>query len=872
MTADARQAHDLAQAQPARALALADGILARRGADPEARSLAHEARGLAAKELDDLDGSLAALRESVTIARRARLPQRTAHARMNLAFVLQSCGQPEQALRELNLAARALAGHDMARVQMRRGSILQRLGRLEEALAAYQQALPALRRAGDRFWEARLLSNRGVVLASCSAFAAAERDLRRAVELHDELAQHVAAAQSRHNLGFVAARRGDVPQAFMWYDQADRAYRELGLIAWVGLADRCELLLATRLLPEARQLASRAVEALTQAGMASDVAEARLTLANAALLNGDHRTAQVEADTARAEFLAQDRPRWATLARSVALRAAWLGGERSATLQDTALRTATALACTGWEVAALDSRLMGARIALARGDLLAAEQALAGTFAARTHGPVELRARAWHAEALLRLAHGNTRGADAALRAGMRALQRHQATLGSTELRVHVAGYAGELAGLGLRLALEAKNPRRVLRWAERWRAGTLSLRPVRPPDDEGLTADLAELRATVARIDHAALNGEDTRALLRRQAAIERSVQHRARQAPGASPSSSASLPLDTLMEALGEQSLIEMVATDEQLHATVVASGRMSLHALGPPRETVRELESLHFALRRLARPDGSDRSRAGARHVATHAAERLDALLLQPLMHKVGDRPIVVVPTGPLHALPWSILPSCLGRSVTVTPSAQLWLRSRSGAPRQLRDRDVLLVGCDELPHAMREVQTLQRQYPAGRVLLGGQATVEAVTAALDGAAIAHLACHGQFRADNPLFSCLQLADGPVTVYDLERLDSAPRLLVLSACDSGLSAVEPGDELMGLSSALFSQGTTALIASVAPVPDAETRPFMLALHDHLRAGAGPAAALARARSDALRRDATDISTAAFVCFGAG
>lgn len=169
-------------------------------------------------------------------------------------------------------------------------------------------------------------------------------------------------------------------------------------------------------------------------------------------------------------------------------------------------------------------------------------------------------------------------------------------------------------------------------------------------------------------------------------------------------------------------------------------------------------------------------------------------------------------------------------------------------------------------------MREVQTLRRRYPAGRVLLGRQATVEAVTAALDGAAVAHLACHGQFRADNPLFSCLQLADGPVTVYDLERLDSAPRLLVLSACDSGLSAVEPGDELMGLSSALFSQGTTALIASVAPVPDAETRPFMLALHDHLRAGAGPATALARARSDALQRDPTDISTAAFVCFGAG
>ena len=98
----------------------------------------------------------------------------------------------------------------------------------------------------------------------------------------------------------------------------------------------------------------------------------------------------------------------------------------------------------------------------------------------------------------------------------------------------------------------------------------------------------------------------------------------------------------------------------------------------------------------------------------------------------------------------------------------------------------------------------------------------------------------------------------------MYDLERLSRAPRTLVLSACDSALSAIRPGDELMGLAGAVFALGTHTLIASVTPIHDEETRAVMLALHDRLLAGASPARALADASQ------ATGID--GFVCFGAG
>src|SRR5690606_26670031 len=104
-------------------------------------------------------------------------------------------------------------------------------------------------------------------------------------------------------------------------------------------------------------------------------------------------------------------------------------------------------------------------------------------------------------------------------------------------------------------------------------------------------------------------------------------------------------------------------------------------------------------------------------------------------------------------------------------------------------------------------------------------------------LDGAELAHFAAHCEFRADNPLFSNLQLADGPLTVYDLERLRRPPRQLVFAACESGRSAVAPGDELMGLSAAVLALGTRGLVAGVVEVPDGSTAELMLVLHRHRR-----------------------------------
>ena len=133
------------------------------------------------------------------------------------------------------------------------------------------------------------------------------------------------------------------------------------------------------------------------------------------------------------------------------------------------------------------------------------------------------------------------------------------------------------------------------------------------------------------------------------------------------------------------------------------------------------------------------------------------------------------------------------------------------------------------------------------------------------------LAHIAAHGTFRADSPLFSSLRMADGPIVVHDFERLDRSPYRIILSCCGTALLASVGADELLGLVTALLPLGTAGVVACSAPVNDAAVLPLMLALHKGLGAGLSLAEALRDARA-ALPGDALHQATGwAFSTFGA-
>jgi CHAT domain-containing protein len=118
---------------------------------------------------------------------------------------------------------------------------------------------------------------------------------------------------------------------------------------------------------------------------------------------------------------------------------------------------------------------------------------------------------------------------------------------------------------------------------------------------------------------------------------------------------------------------------------------------------------------------------------------------------------------------------------------------------------------------------------------------------------------------------MFSALGLADGPLTIYDLERAESLPATFVLPACNAALPHVTRGDEVLGTATALVGLGVRSVVAPVLPVPDAATAAFSPALHRWLAAGESPSAALAHARTEAAADPAAWAVASAFVCIGA-
>ena len=846
--ADAEEALRLAALDPRGALRLATRALAQPGHGAEAGSVAERALGIAHRELLDVPSARRHLRRAVRLAERADLPVRAGEARLSLALELLHDGRPRAALRELD-AASGLVGDAHAQVHNQLAAVYARLGRYVVARVAATRALAIAERGDDPSLVALVLGNRGIMAAYCGDLAAAEADLRRAVALSRSLGEALGALDGVHNLAWVLSRKGDLPAALELFDEAERGIRELDVPVAPYRLDRAEALLAAGLPSEAGSLADAAAEELRRGGLDVLLPEAQLLAARSWLAAGDPGAAVARARTARRAARRQGRRGWAAAAAAV-VAAGTAAGPPSRRSLRSCLEAAESVAGTGWREAALEARLVTGRLAERLGDLAVADASYAAVAEARRRGPARTRLLGWTAQARRSALLGDRRAALRACDAGLRLAHEHAATLGATDMHAAAAGSAADLGRLGVRLARDAGDPDLLLRWSERSRATSLHRPPVRPPADSEQAADLAALRAVVAEVAALHLEGHDDDGRLRaRQAALEEAVRRRSRHARGSGSALTAAPAPGELRRLLDGRPAHVLVEDDQRLLALRVGPRTTELRDLGPAATAQLEARHLAFALRRQVLGDD------GATQQVAVAASRLAAAL------GVDDvaNDCVVVPTGPLHAVPWSLLPGTSGHAVEVAPSLALWARP----PAPSTGRRVAVSG-PGLPAAPDEV----RAVPEATVLV--DATAEEVLAAVDGADLAHLACHAVFRPDNPLFSALLLSDGPLTVYDLQRLDRAPATVLLSACDSGRNAVRAGDELLGLAAALFALGTRHVVASVVPVGDAAAAALMAAWHAAAGTGLGPAAALAVAqRSVAAPHRPT---ASAFVCLTAG
>jgi len=847
----------LTLSRPADALAEADRLIA--GAvEPRLASVAYQARAIVVRDRGRFPEAIRNLRRALRLAYASGDGERVADVQATLGLTLAMAGRTTAGLATLDAAVAASSGRAAGRALMRRAHHLATMGRREEALADLNRSIPLLHRSGDLVWEARAHSCRFGVYVNFGQATQAERDLTIAERLFTQSGQELELAFIVHNRADLAALSGDLPAALAFLDEAESRYARLGSYISDLVFDRCKLLIAAGLATEALALADAGVTNLQ--GRTADKAEMLFAAARAAQAVGRPQDAVVRAQAAGNLFRAQHREWWAARAAFVLVQSRYDAGRRDGRTRIAAARIADRLDDLHAEEAGV-AHLLAGRIAAAGGRVAEADRHLARAARFLRRGPAYGHAAGWLAQALRADAGGRTAAALAACRHGLAAAAQHQQRLGAVELRIHAARHGTELAAIGLRHAVGRKDARMLLRWSERWRAGALAPVSIRRPDEPELAADLATLRQIMNRIDTARASGAATGSLEQDRRRLEAAIRSRTRRAAG--PVGTVTPP-DDVLDQLDDHLLVELVAVDGVLYTVTARARRVRLHAVGSVDAAVREVDLARFLLRRLARgraPSGSD-------DLLERTGQRLQAALLGSAVSNLDGRPVVIAPPGPLHAVPWAMLPALRHRTWCVTPSAAVWLRARQ-VPPDLRRRTVIVVGPD-LVGTRTEAARIAAGYRRPQILEGDNATAARVLEALDGASTAHIAAHGVFRADNPLFSSLRLADGKLTLYDLGRLRRAPRRLILSSCESGMATAMPGDELLGMISVLVPLGTASLLASVVQVNDAATAPLMVDVHASLRSGATFGQALAHARAQADGDPVALGAALAFVALG--
>lgn len=790
------------------------------------------------------------------------------------------------------------------------GKIEQNLGTIALRRDRYHEAEQLHRSAGRRFEEAGEID---LLVAAENALASdlspqlrlreATDHYQRALGLAAEAGLELRQAEIECNLGEHCLAQGHYDSALNLLESARRRYTALSLPHEAAYAEQAlaEAYLHLNMAEEAAAIYARVTPTFAELGMRAEQARTMAHHGQAAVLLDRSEEARALFDGARRLFAEEGNSVNAALVTLFEAQHAHQRGDYGAA--EAAARQAEQIFTrTGGHGRALLARWLRGEAARSMGSLATARATLEATLhEAEQRRLPELAQRCHAALGLLAMSAGDSARAEEALLRAVTMIEELRAPLPSEELRT--AFIANKLAPYSalVRLCLEARPPRvaEALGYAERARSRALaeilgrSVQSLIQPRDsfEAQLADrLAELRAELnwlyAQLSHA-LDSADGAAGAH-VAGLEAAVQQRessllelSRQLEmrgGELPGALEPLDLPGLQQTIGaDTAVVAYYVLDGELLAFVITDSAVrAVRDLVPEAELGELVERLRFqidALRRGTRSSVPHHEQLLRR--ARHYLARLYDLLLAPIEAEIGARRLVVIPHRVLHYVPFHALHDGEAhvierREVCTAPSAAVLHRclQRERGPLQR----ALLLGVPDAraPRVRDEVLALAPLFPEAVALLGPEATGEALRRHAPGSDLLHLACHGIFRPDSPLFSALSLADGRFTTRDAYGLSLSCSLVVLSACDTGVSSVAPGDELIGLARGFFAAGAPAVVVSLWTVDDSSTAALMARFYQGLRSGHTPARALREAQVALLAEQPHPFFWAPFVLMG--
>lgn len=338
------------------------------------------------------------------------------------------------------------------------------------------------------------------------------------------------------------------------------------------------------------------------------------------------------------------------------------------------------------------------------------------------------------------------------------------------------------------------------------------------------------------------------------------------------------AAFEVNSLQTQLDESStLVEFVELNGKISAFIVTTRSIrfvrDLTTSGKVRES---LEKLHFQFGALRYGGAQLEKFAGILKMrADKYLQELYDQLLSPIADQLYGKRLIIVPVGNLNYVPFHALHDgekyLIEKSETVyAPSAGVWTSLHERPKRKLKNSLLIGYADEKIPLVENEVREIGQIVPAPTVLIAGKATFSAFIGNAPKFDLIHLACHGRFRTDNPMFSSLHLADGWITVRDICSQRLRAKLVTLSACETGLSEIFAGEEILGLARGFLTAGADSLVVSLWAVNDAATGRLMRGFYDNLQREGSISASLRQAQLDLVKRGEHPFYWSPFILIG--
>jgi CHAT domain-containing protein/tetratricopeptide (TPR) repeat protein len=761
------------------------------------------------------------------------------------------------------------------------GNIFHRQDRFEEALAHYERAYVQLLSLQDSERLAMTLSNMAMCLISLNDFPRALESYRGARKLFEEKGLPLAVNQADYNIAYLYYFRGEYGRSIQMLRATRDESRRNGDAYHFALChlDLSEIYLELNLSEEARQMAHEGQLQFQKLGMGYEAAK---TLANEAIAYGQQGMAFRSLELfpqARALFAKEKNLVWPWLIDLYQALVLFNEGRlfearrlcsAAAKFFDSSILSGKAVLC----------HLLLSRLALRNKEVKEAKrecgialQRLAGLEAPVLEYQAHFLLGQIHESAA---DHGN---AYAAYQKARTALETLRSSLKAEELKIAFMKNRLEvyerLVEICLRDSARPESLEEAFGYIEQAKSRNLMELILQSgssmPPEETTQSDLVrriqdlreELNWYYHRIEHEQLKPEQPSPAriekLRNEAKDrENNLLRTLRELPEggaqsfALPAAACASLKEIRASLLPDAAIVEYFAVGDRLVAAVVTRERLRI-------VPVTVLSRIRTALR-LFRLQLS-KFQVGADYVQTFRQALLETTLahlrelygelIAPLREDLAVRHLVVVPHGVLHYLPFHALYDGEKHlidtfTISYAPSATIFALCQQKPDPAAKSSLVLGVPDERAPFIADEVLSVAALLPHAGLFLGSEASERVLREKGAQSRLIHIATHGNFRQDNPMFSGIRLGDSYLSLHDLYRLRLDADLVTLSGCATGLNVVAAGYELLGLIRGFISAGARSLLLSLWDVHDRTAAELMKGFYRRFCGGQDKATAL--------------------------